>query len=89
MNIEILYKQFRNLPARKSPRYLAWLRKRYPDKQVHHLIGSMTGIKLNDLLCVAVTAEEHEQAEREKIKFFGERLSESINNLIIYLEEIK
>lgn len=53
--MSVLYKQFRNLPVRKCPAYVAWLKKKYPNKEPHHLIGSQTGIKLNDLLIVMVT----------------------------------
>lgn len=89
---EILFKQLRNLPARKSKKFMAWVKKKYPDKQRHHLLGSMTGIKLNDFLLKPVTHTEHEHAEKHKIDFAINNLPESLDLLfeyIKYLEEKK
>lgn len=90
MENETLYKQLRNLPSRKSPKFMEWVKRKHPDKQRHHLLGSMTGIKLNDLLLLPVTHEQHEKAERNKIDFCIDNLPQSLNLLfeyISYLEE--
>lgn len=86
---EVLYKQFRGLPIFKSKDYIKWLRKQYPDKTIHHLTGSMTGIKLNDYLLIPLTIQEHEEAERHKIEFFNNNLSKSVKLLFEYVKELE
>ena len=85
---EILYKQLRNLPCYKNADYLKWLRERNPDKTIHHLIGSMTGIKLNDYLLIPLTIQEHEEAERHKIEFCIDNLHIALNNLFEWVNTI-
>ena len=82
---EILYKQFRELPVFKSKGYIKWLKNKYPNKECHHLTGSMTGIKLHDCFIAMVTRAEHIEAEKHKIEFFNNHLTEAIRNLINYL----
>ena len=89
MENEITYKRLRNLPIRKSEKYLKWLKKRNPELQRHHLIGSQTGIKLNDYLMLLVTQEQHAKAERNKIDFCIDNLPQSLNLLFEYIKEIE
>lgn len=89
MESEALYKRLRNLPIRKSKKYMDWVKAKYPHHQRHHLIGSMTGIKLNDYLLVPVTHVEHEHAERNKLDYAIKHLHTSLNLLFEYLEELE
>ena len=89
MNNEILYKKLRNLPTRKSKKFMDWVKAKYPHKQRHHLLGSMTGIKLNDYLLVPVTHQEHEHAERNKMDYAIKNLHKSLNLLFTYIEELE
>lgn len=86
---EVLYKQFRELPVFKSKDYIKWLHNQYPNKELHHLTGSMTGIKLHDCFIVPLTREQHIKAETDKIGFFNNHLHEAIKNLITYLKQKK
>ncbi len=89
MENEILYKKLRNLPIRKSKKYMDWVKAKYPHKEIHHIIGSMTGIKLNDYLLIPLTHEEHEMAERHKIDMCIQGLPESLNILFEYIKELE
>jgi len=89
MESEIQYKRLRNLPIRKSEKYLKWLKKRNPELQRHHLIGSQTGIKLNDYLILLVTQEQHLEAEKHKIDFAIENLPQSLNLLFEYIKYLE
>lgn len=89
MENEIQYKRLRNLPTRKSKKYMDWVKAKYPHKERHHLLGSMTGIKLNDYLLIPLTHAEHERAEKHKIDFCIEHLPESLNLLFEYLKELE
>ena len=89
MENEILYKRLRNNPTFKSRKFLAWVKKKYPDKETHHILGSMTGIKLNDYLMLLVTQDQHEKAERNKIDFCIDNLPQSLNLLFEYIKEIE
>ena len=74
-----------NTRPAKSLKYLKWLRERFPNRELHHLVGSQGKLKLTDYLIVAVTREEHARAEAFKILFFFEHLHEAVNNLIEYV----
>lgn len=86
---EILFKQLRNLKPRHSKHYLKWLKVKFPGMELHHLLGSMGSLKLNDFLVVPVTREEHLKAERNKIQFFEDNLAKCLNLIFEYLEEQK
>lgn len=82
---EALYKRLRSLKVRRSEAYKKWLKKKYPGKELHHLIGSMTGIKLNDYLLLPVDRETHLGAEAQKREFCIEHLHESLGLLFEYI----
>jgi hypothetical protein len=86
---EILYKQLRNLQSRKSGKFKKWIKKEYPGKDMHHLLGSMTGIKLNDYLLLPLTRTEHMKAEKSKIEFAVDNLPKSLNILFDYIEYLE
>lgn len=78
---DMLYKQVRNLPVYECPEFVEWMKEKQPNFQFHHGIGSQTGIKLNDLLGIMVSYEEHQYAEANKKEFFIENLHVFIKNL--------
>lgn len=78
---DMIYKQFRNLPIYDCPEFVEWLHEKQPNFQFHHGIGSQTGIKLNDLLGMMVSYEEHQYAEANKKEFFIDNLHVFIKNL--------
>ena len=81
-DINAMYKRFRNLTPRENKAYLKWLKAKEPNKDCHHILGSQTGIRLNDLLCVMLTREEHIWAEAHKIEAFEKYLHIAVSNLI-------
>lgn len=78
---DILYKSIRNLPIYECPEFVEWMKEKQPNFQFHHGIGSQTGIKLNDLLGIMLTYEQHQYAEANKKEFFIDNLPEFIKNL--------
>jgi len=89
MENEILYKRLRNNPTFKSRKFLAWVKKKYPDKETHHILGSMTGIKLNDYLVLPLTHTEHMEAEACKCDYAIDNLHISLRILFEYIKEIE
>ena len=89
MENEVFFKRLRNLPAYKSKQYMEWVKAKHPDKERHHLLGSMTSIKLNDYLLLPVTHAEHERAERNKIDFAIDNLPQSLNLLFEYTAKLE
>lgn len=57
----ILYRQLRSIAAKygKNPKYIAWLRQKYPNKEIHHVFGSYMSRKTTDLCTVPVDSIEH------------------------------
>lgn len=57
----ILFRQFRSIAAKygKNPKYIKWLRKKYPNKEIHHVFGSYMSRKSSDLCTVPVNPTEH------------------------------
>ena len=84
-----LYKRLRNLPVFRSKQYLQWVKEKYPEKERHHLIGSMTGIKLNDYLLIPLTHSEHLEAEKNKSDFAIDNLHLSLKLLFEYVKELE
>lgn len=78
-----------NLTIDRAPKYLKWLREKYPNKEPHHLIGSQGKLKLTDYLVIMVTRNEHIDAEDAKITYFFENLHRAIQNLIDYIKYLE
>ena len=68
----------------KSIKYLEYLKSKFPDRELHHILGSYTGMKGTDFLIYPCTHKEHEHAEKNKSQFGIEVISSSINLLIEY-----
>ena len=73
----------------KSKRYLHWLKRKNPNKEIHHILGSFTSLKMTDFLAVALSPEDHKRAEMHKAKFFIFYLPEAIDNLIRYTHHLE
>lgn len=84
-----LYHRLRNIPVYKSKKFLKWVKEKYPTLEIHHLLGSMTGIKLNDYLVKPVTRREHLEAEQHKIDFAIDNLPRSLNILFEYIKQLE
>jgi hypothetical protein len=84
----ILKKMLRNGGVFHSKKYLNHLRETYPTLEPHHIIGSMTGIKLNDYLIVMLTREQHQKEHREPTEF-NILLVDALFNLFNYLKEVE
>lgn len=89
MNTNPLYHRLRNMPTRKSKRFLKWAKEKYPNLELHHILGSQTGIKLCDYLVKPVTREQHLYAERNKSDFAIDNLHTSLNILFEYISELE
>ena len=91
---KILFTRCRNeVNLSKSPRYIKWLKAKYPGREPHHLLGSTLGLKYTDHLIVMLTREEHKECEPKigsshynKAEAFIKYLPQAINNLVSYVE---
>lgn len=84
----ILYRQLRDVYLRygKSPKYKAWLRKRYPDKELHHVFGSVHGRKSSDYGIVPVDPMEH-RLKQNDVDWCFSQIPMAINLLLMYVSE--
>jgi len=73
----------------KSPGYLAFLKILFPDKDLHHGLGSRGALKLTDSLIHPCSRTVHDLAHSDQADFFESNLPTMINNLqnyVTYLE---
>lgn len=55
----------------KFPRFVKWMRNKFPGKDLHHIAGSTFGRKFTDALMVPLDHEFHlSYVEKEKAKYF-------------------
>lgn len=74
----------------KSKGFLGYMKERFPDKDLHHLLGSMGPLKLTDLLLAPVTRAEHQKCHEQPAIALEEKLGEALNYIqdyITYLEK--
>lgn len=82
--------RFMNIvPPLKSKRYLDWLKRKDPQKDIHHILGSHTGIRMTDFLAILVSRVDHQRAEMHKAKYFMFYLPEAIKNLTQYIKHLE
>ena len=85
-----LKKILRNrLKVRKNPQYLKWLSEKYKGQQLdrHHIISSVYGLKLNDLLIAMISHEEHMKGHyKANTEDFEANLLDALENLFNYVE---
>ena len=86
---QILFKRIRNVALKfgKNEAYKKWLKSRHPDKDFHHVFGSVFGRKSTDMLAVLVTREDH-SANQNNTDWLIEQIPEAIENLIEYVEHL-
>ena len=78
-----------NVGFHRSKKFKKWFHDEYPDRQMHHVFGSYTGIKTSDYCSAFVDDALHTYAEKYKSEFAIEFLPRMINVMqryIIYLE---
>ena len=85
---DILFKQFRNLPPHRSKKFVDWKHKKY-GMMLHHALGSVGRLKLNDYLTHPVNMEQHLTAHKDMKKFFIEFLPDMVNDLFVYINEVE
>lgn len=76
------------LGFQKFPKYLASMKRKYPDKDLHHLLGSILGKKFTDALVVPIPHNFHlNVVEKNKAEYFDKYLTLSIIHFLEYMEE--
>lgn len=85
-----MYKALRHrIKPWKSKGFLSFMKERFPDKDLHHLLGSVGPLKLTDLLVVPLSRQQHQSAHCEAETAFEDNLAEALNYVqqyITYLE---
>lgn len=72
----------------KSREYLMWLKSKFPDYDIHHILGSYFGKKMTDLLCVPIRHKYHiETVTGNEGKFFLTYLPTALKHLTQYAKE--
>lgn len=84
----ILFSRIRNIALShgKHPKFKAWLKAQQPDKELHHVCGSVMGRKSTDLFAVMVTPQEHRE-KQDDIDWCISQIPEAIGNLMKYIEQ--
>ena len=73
-----------------SPLYLDWFRKKFPDRDPHHLAGSMGSLKLTDSLLMPVSRAIHDSLKGDKAaKYAEENIIFSLNIFQQYVSELE
>ena len=80
------YLRFRHiLGFQKSKRYLAWMKEKYPNKDLHHLLGSVKSKKFTDYLVYPFEHNYHiNVVEKQKSFYFRKYIGNSISLLQYY-----
>jgi len=76
------------LPPYKSPKFLAWVKNKYPETEIHHILGSVIGRKRTDYLVVPLMPETHRKIQKTWYKFVPVYLPTSLLLLMAYAEEV-
>jgi mannitol-1-phosphate/altronate dehydrogenase len=84
---KIIFSRFRNIYLRhgKSPAYIAYLRKRFPGKEIHHVYGSVHGMKSSDFGTVPVDPVEHREKQNDP-RWCYDQMYLAVELLIEYVE---
>lgn len=73
-----------------SESYREYLKKRFPDKDLHHLLGSFTGMKISDSLLIPLSRKEHNEVHKlTKDEVLEMYLAKSINLLQDYIKYLE
>jgi len=79
------------LPVSKSKEFLAWVKEKYPNWDLHHILGS-NRVKLNDFLVCPMPHEIHMKIENGievQGYSFEEQLAIAIEILIKYAQHLE
>lgn len=87
---KIIFSRFRNIYLRhgKSPRYIAWLRKRFPGREIHHVYGSVHSRKSSDFGVVPVDPVEHREKQND-LRWCYDQMYQALELLIEYVEYLE
>lgn len=90
---EIFYTRCRNLgkPWRNED-YYKWLKAKYPEHDLHHLLGSMGKLKLTDALIIPLTRIEHSKIHQRPggdVEAFIEHLPKALELLQEYIDHLQ
>lgn len=90
-DIEILFTRLRlELPIVRSKKFLSWAKESYPDKDLHHLLGSSMKEKYTDLLIAPLEHwKDHPQAHKNLAVAFEEFLPLALTVLSKYIEHLE
>lgn len=86
---KILYKHLKeNLKIYKSEKFKKWFKRKYPDKDLHHIFGAGgIALKTSDYFAIPLTRETHGKAEKDKSFYAIENLCLCLNILQEYIHE--
>lgn len=72
----------------KSKKYLEWMKKKFPNMDIHHILGSYMGKKMTDLLVVPINHKFHiEIVTGNEGKYFLVYLPTALKYLQQYAKE--
>ncbi len=81
--------EFRHkIPPYKSRKYLRWVKNRFPDYEIHHILGSHIGKKNTDYLVVPLAPDVHRKMQRYYYKFFPMHITPAVLILLHYAKEV-
>lgn len=85
-----IYKKFRHAPVFQGSGMLEYMKMRFPNHDIHHLLGSMSrSMKLNDYLLVPLTRQEHIWAEGHKAEAFFKYFYDAVLYLFEYVQYLE
>jgi len=84
-----IFKRYRaQLGFQKFPRYVKWMHKKFPGKDLHHIAGSTFGRKFTDALLIPLDHKFHLcYVEKEKAKYFSLYLRTAFSYFLEYAKD--
>lgn len=76
------------IPPYKSSKYLIWVKSRFPDYEIHHILGSHLGRKNTDYLVVPLDPEVHRKIQKHYYKWILPHLNTATLLLSEYATEL-
>jgi hypothetical protein len=85
-----MYRMLRNqIQPWKSEGFLKFVRAKYPDKDPHHLLGSLGSMKISDSLIIPLSRQEHTMADVKREDYFLTYLPMAISLLQEYISSLE
>lgn len=79
------YITYRNrLLVWKSPKYIRWMHKKYPNEDLHHILGSTVGLKFADLVVPIEHLFHINKVEKDKPRYFEMLFAPAVHHLKQY-----